>query len=171
MQLTPHTQLALRTLIYLASRGRAGAEPTLVKTDSIVRYLESGSEEALGIIEELSRLGLLCAEGPEEDYVRLKRPVEEINLGEVIRSFEGSLCLLGPQEPDEDPAGAALRRLEEVLGWGSRELESFLGQYTLDQLLPRARTAEEPVDSHADGPNQGGEPSQKKKGHLHVVGR
>lgn len=147
MRLTDETDFALRTLLYVAFRSRQEPEQGCVSGREIAEYLGVPEQSLEAVSSQLVDRGYLKVQDESNGGLRLARACDEINLGEVVRSFEGPLLLVEHHHEAENDETDALSRLWRTLDWAGRSLESFLGQYTLDQLLPRSgRAADKPGD-------------------------
>lgn len=83
MQLTRHTDYALRLLIYLAGAGGGRSQiATVAEAQDISRT------HLMKIANELSRAGFIAAVRGRGGGIALARPAEEINLGAVIDVME-----------------------------------------------------------------------------------
>ncbi|QJU57982.1 Rrf2 family transcriptional regulator [Sphingomonas sp. AP4-R1] len=130
--LSQHSRYALKALLHMASCEREGPEPIVsIATAANVprKFLEA-------IFVDLKRNGFVAStRGPRGGYV-LTRPPGEITFGEVIRSIEGPLALIGcasqkfyrPCRDCSDEAACALRR---VMMDAREQLVSVLDHRTL----------------------------------------
>jgi len=83
MQLTRHTDYALRLLIYLAEIGDGQSQiATVAEAQEISRT------HLMKIANELSRAGFIAAMRGRGGGIRLARPAEEINIGAVVDAME-----------------------------------------------------------------------------------
>ncbi len=130
MQLTRHTDYALRLLIYLAQiDGRRVQIATVAESQAISRT------HLMKIANELARAGFLDATRGRGGGIRLARNPAEINLGDVIRTME-------PPCPMVDCTSCRLVRrcsLPGVLDQASSAFRAVLEKYSLADILGDAR--------------------------------
>ncbi len=136
MQITRYTDYGIRVLVYCALRRGA-----LATTQEIAdRYAISGNH-LVKVVQELSRLGYVEAVRGKGGGLRLARPPDAINLGELVRALE-DMDLVECYE-----AGNACRitpacRLKGILGEALRAFIGVLSCYTLaDVVAAPAETA------------------------------
>ncbi len=89
MQLTRHTDYALRLLIYLAGNGGVR-----VQIADVAHVQAISRTHLMKIANKLARAGLIDAVRGRGGGIRLGREPEDINLGEVIRLMEPSCSLV-----------------------------------------------------------------------------
>lgn len=88
MRLALHTDFALRTLMFLAGRdGRASI-------GDVAEFFGISKDHLAKVAQRLAREGFIRSIRGIGGGLELARPADEINLGEVIERFEGSLHLL-----------------------------------------------------------------------------
>jgi Rrf2 family transcriptional regulator, nitric oxide-sensitive transcriptional repressor len=141
MQLTKHTDYALRVLIYLAHR--SGELSTIKEIADMYGISEN---HVMKIVNRLARLGYVDTLRGKGGGLRLARPAERINVGEVVRNTEETLyvveCLA-----DDYPGDCRLTptcRLKSVLQHAQAAFFEHLDRFTLKDLAPR-RTESAPV--------------------------
>lgn len=126
MQLTRHTDYALRLLIYLAGMGDQRAQIAAVaQTQAISRT------HLMKIANELARAGFIDATRGRGGGIKLARPATEINLGTVIRTME-------PPCPMVDCGSCRLVRrclLPGVLDQASSAFRAVLEKFTLADII------------------------------------
>lgn len=84
MKLLRLTDYALRVLIYVAERpGRRCSVPEIAATHRI------SAHHLVKIVHQLGRLGYLDTVRGRGGGVSLRRPPDQINLGALVRQFEG----------------------------------------------------------------------------------
>lgn len=130
MQLTTHTDYALRLLIYLAVRD--GEMPATVQA-AAARYGISAHHVAK-VAQTLVQLGYVNSHRGRGGGLSLAKPPEAINLGEVVRQTE-NLRLLECFGPDStcpiDPACT----LKQILGQAQAAFLAVLDGHTLAGLV------------------------------------
>lgn len=86
MRLKLHTDYALRVLIYLGvNRGRT------VSIAEIARTYAISENHLMKVVNSLSRAGLIATKRGRGGGLQLDRDPREINIGTVVRVFEGRL--------------------------------------------------------------------------------
>ena len=125
MQLTRHTDYALRLLIYLAGIGDQRSQiATVAEAQEISRT------HLMKIANELARAGFIAAVRGRGGGIRLARPASEINLGAVIDAME-------PPCPLVDCGSCKLVRrcsLPGVLDEADRAFRAVLASHTLADI-------------------------------------
>jgi len=129
MQITRYTDYGIRVLAYCALR-RGGLATTQEIAD---RHGISGNH-LVKVVQELSRLGYLDTVRGKGGGIRLARPPEAINLGDLVRHLE-DLELVECFE-----AGNACRitpacRLRGILGEALSAFIGVLSRYTLADVV------------------------------------
>ncbi len=143
MQLRPETEDGLHTLRFLALRGLNEMGLPLTPLADVATQLGIPEAQLLRISQPLAEQGyLLIAPGPPVG-MRLALEPTEIRLGDVIRIYEGPLRLLRSAAERAALQELSSCKLSEILVWAARELQGFLNQYTLQQILPAARARTE----------------------------
>ncbi len=88
MRLALHTDFALRTLMFLASRnGR-------VSIGEVAEFFDISKDHLAKVAQRLAREGFVRSIRGVGGGLELARPAEEITIGEVIERFEGSMHML-----------------------------------------------------------------------------
>lgn len=129
MQLTSHTDYALRLLIYLAI---ADDDMNATVQEAAARYRISANHVAK-VAQTLVQLGYINSRRGRGGGLSLARPAEAIHLGEVVRQTENLQLLecFGPHSTCPiDPAC----RLKQVLGHAQNAFLDVLDGYTLAEL-------------------------------------
>lgn len=130
MQLTRHTDYALRLLIYLA-----GIDDRRVQIAAVAESQAISRTHLMKIANELARAGFLDAARGRGGGIRLARNPAEINLGDVIRTME-------PPCPMVDCTSCRLIRgcsLPGVLDQASSAFRAVLEKYSLADIVGDAR--------------------------------
>ena len=132
MQLTRHTDYAIRLLIHLAGIGDGQSQIAAVaEAQGISRT------HLMKIANELSRAGFIAAARGRGGGIRLARRAEEINLGAVIEAME-------PRGPMVDCGACQLAKrcsLPGVLEEADGAFRNVLARYSLADICrkPTAR--------------------------------
>lgn len=127
MQLTRHTDYALRLLIYLASLGE-GHRALIAE---VAEAQEISRTHLMKIANVLAHAGFIDASRGRGGGIRLGRPADEINLGDVIRTTEKDAALI-------DCQGCRLVRsclLPGILREAGAAFNAVLARYSLADLL------------------------------------
>lgn len=130
MQLTTHTDYALRLLIYLAVRD--ATEPARVQ-EVAARYAIS-SHHVAKVAQTLVQLGYIHSYRGRGGGLLLAVPVETINIGTLVRQTE-NLRLLECFGPDSTCPIDPVCGLKHVLGVAQQAFLAVLDGYTLDRLI------------------------------------
>lgn len=127
MQLTRHTDYALRLLIHLAARPGG-----LVQVAEVAREHKISQTHLMKVANHLSHLGVVETVRGRGGGVRLARPAEEINLADVV-------CGTEPGTPLVQCAGCKLLKggchLPSIFGEGLAAFIDVLRKYSLAQLM------------------------------------
>lgn len=135
MQLTRHTDYALRLLMYLTDKGD---ERTSIADVAEAQMISR--THLMKIANELVHRGFLKASRGRGGGISLARAPEDINLGEVVRSTEPNCGLV-------DCTGCRLARrcnLPSIFDQAENAFHAVLDRYTLAQLV-RERRPQPPV--------------------------
>lgn len=97
MQLTRFSDLALRLLLYLASRPQA--ESTVVTARATAEIFNVPYTHLVKVVHRLSVLGLIVTTKGKGGGLRLSKPPDQIRLGEVVRQTEPSTPVINCIEP------------------------------------------------------------------------
>lgn len=126
MQLTRHTDYALRLLIYLAGIGDGRAQIAAVAEAQAI-----SRTHLMKIANELARAGFIDSVRGRGGGIRLARAPSEINLGEVVRTME-------PPCPMVDCTSCRLIRrcsLPGVLDQASTAFHGVLEKFSLGDII------------------------------------
>lgn len=146
MQLTRHTDYALRLLIHLAAH-----EDARLSIAEVAEAQGISRTHLMKIANLLARHDFLKAVRGRGGGIRLARPAEEINLAEVVRATERSCALI-------DCTGCqliALCKLPGVLNAAAEAFYAVLATRTLADLVVRRRAIQGGVSWGLEPP-QGG---------------
>ena len=127
MQLTRHTDYALRLLIHLACNGNQRTPVAVIARDQ-----QLSRTHLLKIANDLSNAGLLDAQRGRGGGVCLARPPEKIVLGEVIRITEPHCELV-------DCSGCRLRRDCTLPGVLDQAMAAFMAVFARHTLADAIR--------------------------------
>ncbi len=129
MQLTRHTDYALRTLIHVALMpdGRKMSVAEITETYELSR------SHVMKIVQKLGQHGFLKNSRGKGGGIELGRKPAEINIGQVVRMMESSLKVI-----DCDSPFCKLQPSCKLNGILAEALDAFLAvldQYTLADLI------------------------------------
>jgi Rrf2 family transcriptional regulator, nitric oxide-sensitive transcriptional repressor len=137
MQLTRHTDYALRLLIHLAQAGKGR-----VQIADAARKLAVSATHLTKIAGHLARLGFVEAVRGRGGGVRLARPPAKIGLADVFCATEPGTALV-------QCAGCTLLtdgcRLPGIFGESFAAFRDVLARYTLADLVEQSRRGQSPV--------------------------
>ena len=140
MQLTRYTDYALRVLIYLAHKGE------LATIGEISEAYKVSENHLMKIVHGLAKQGYITTLRGKGGGMKLARPADEINLGEVVRSTEETLHVVECLAEGYDGACrlTAHCRLKGVLKDAHDAFFRHLDQYSVADLVGK-RAAFAPV--------------------------
>jgi Rrf2 family nitric oxide-sensitive transcriptional repressor len=127
MQLTRHTDYALRLLIHLA-----GKHGELVHIAEVARVHGISQAHLMKVANNLSHLGLVETVRGRGGGVRLARPAKEINLADIVCGTEPGTSLVQCGSCELSRSGCSL---PSIFGEGFAAFVDVLKQYSLAQLL------------------------------------
>ena len=130
MQLTTHTDYALRLLIYLAVRDES--MPATVR--SAAAHYGISDHHLAKVAQTLVKLGYLVGHRGRAGGLELARAEEAINVGRLVREVE-NLHLLECFEPNSSCPITPVCRLRTLLGEAQRAFLDVLDGHTLTTLI------------------------------------
>ena len=129
MKLTRYTDYALRVLMHLAARPER-----LSSISEIARTYRISQNHLMKVVHDLRKAGYVDAVRGRTGGIRLARPAEEINVGEVVRHTEEGFDLVDCGSCIIAPACT----LTGVLGQALGAFMQTLDRYSLaDLVVPR----------------------------------
>ena len=130
MRLSLHTDYALRTLLFLATKaGRASA------TD-MAEFYQISRDHLAKVVQSLVRLGYVRSVRGMGGGVELRRTPDEITVGQVILDFEGNMNLLECVASDGVCVIQPGCRLRTVLATAEKIQLDYLQTVRLSSLIP-----------------------------------
>jgi len=137
MQLTRHTDYALRLLIHLA-----GNPGELVQIADIARHHGISQTHLMKVANRLAHLGMVETVRGRGGGVRLAHPAEEINLADIV-------CGTEPGTPLVQCGGCMLLKggchLPSIFGEGLSAFLDVLRKYSLAQLMKQGYSQRAPA--------------------------
>ena len=136
MQLTLHTDYALRVLIYLTIQ----PEKT-VTIDEITDYYEISRNHLVKVVHNLSSKGFISTSRGKHGGMQLSRPPEDISIGDVVRQIEANFDIVECFNNDNMKCRVLpICNLKSVLQTANDQFLSYLDQYSLaDAVKPNAQ--------------------------------
>ncbi|QEM83622.1 Rrf2 family transcriptional regulator [Halomonas binhaiensis] len=136
MHLTRFTDYSLRVLMYLAD---AGDERTTIA--EIAARFSVSRNHLMKVVQELSRLGYVCAIRGKHGGLSLKRAPESIRLGALIQDTEHSLALVECSVDEDNCHLSPACRFNSIASEALQAFLKSLDNYTLaDLMVPDCRT-------------------------------
>jgi len=96
LQLTKHTDYAVRVLIYLNTQVDQTA---LSKANEIAELFDISFNHLTKVIHHLGKAGFIQTIRGKSGGIKLAKPAEQINLGDIIEVMETNLSPVNCQEP------------------------------------------------------------------------
>lgn len=129
MQLTQFTDYALRTLIYIATKGEVCTITEISESYQISRH------HLVKVVHKLGQLGYLNTIRGKSGGIELNRPPQQINLGTLIQKTEPNFRLV---ECIDNPQGTCciipVCQLKKILEQAKKEFLAYLSQYTVADI-------------------------------------
>jgi len=135
MQLTQHTDYALRVLVYLALHPEVR-----VTTRDIAQAYGVSQNHLVKVIQTLVGLDLVDARPGRGGGLLLKRDPETINLGEAVAALEPHFHLVECFSPEGRCPIRPACRLKSLLAEAQHAFLDTLGRYHLDDVLTNPST-------------------------------
>jgi Rrf2 family nitric oxide-sensitive transcriptional repressor len=133
MQLTLHTDYALRVLIYLSTQ-----PDKTVTIDEITDFYEISRNHLVKVVHNLSSKGFINTSRGKHGGMQLSRPPESISIGDVVRQVEANFDIVECFNPDAKKCRVLpICNLKSVLQQANENFLAYLDQYSLaDAVLP-----------------------------------
>jgi Rrf2 family transcriptional regulator, nitric oxide-sensitive transcriptional repressor len=130
MQLTQFTDYALRTLIYIATKGDVCTITEIAESYQISRH------HLVKVVHKLGQLGYLNTIRGKSGGLELNKSPKQINIGELIQKIEPNFRLV---ECIDNPNGTCciipVCKLKIILEQAKKEFLENLQQYSLADLV------------------------------------
>jgi Rrf2 family nitric oxide-sensitive transcriptional repressor len=129
MHITRHTDFALRALIYLAAR----PEGELVQIRQICELFDVSINHLSKIVNELAKSGYVESQRGRSGGIRLGKPPQDINVGDLVRLMEPTLTPINCNEPRCILLSHC--RFKSVLNEACNAFIETIDKYTLADLI------------------------------------
>jgi len=127
MQLTLHTDYALRVLIYLSLH-----PDNKVTIDELADYYQVSRNHLVKVVHHLSSTGFISTTRGKNGGMKLARSPKEIGIGDVVRHMEAHFDIVECFNPSNKICQVApICNLKAVLQKAGDNFLSFLDQYSL----------------------------------------
>jgi Rrf2 family nitric oxide-sensitive transcriptional repressor len=127
MQLTLHTDYALRVLIYLSTH----PEKTIT-IDEITDFYEISRNHLVKVVHNLSSKGFINTSRGKHGGMQLSRPPENISIGDVVRQIEVNFDIVECFNPATKKCRVLpICNLKSVLQQANERFLTYLDQYSL----------------------------------------
>ena len=144
MQLTLYTDYSLRVLIYLGAHS-----DKLVTITEIADSYGISRNHLVKVVHNLSGLGFIHSVRGKGGGLRLSRPPEKINLGDVVRHTEGGFDIVECLNTTTNTC--PITRICGLKGVVSKALDAFIGvleNYTLADVTANKRQLTKVLQFH-----------------------
>jgi len=148
MQLTAHTDYALRVLMYLTVHSQQ-----LVTINELAEFFHVSKNHLVKVVHHLGTKGFVRTVRGKGGGICLARPAQQINVGHVVREIEGHFQIAECFNPKKQGL-CAIHAQCGLAGLFNNAVEHFLQVLdgaVLADLLPAGRLAENSV-SNANTP-------------------
>lgn len=133
MHLTQWTDYTLRVLMYCAA-SQTRSQPVTIS--EIAESYGISRSHLTKIVQELSARGLLETTRGRGGGMRLSKPAQDINLGDVVRATETDFNLVECFDPEQNQCRLSQHcRLKSVLGQAMQSYFNVLDGVTLADLV------------------------------------
>ncbi len=133
LKLALQTDYALRTLMFLATRG------TRARIDDVAALFGISRAHVAKVVNQLARQGYVRSIRGVGGGIELSRPPAEICVGDVIAAFEGPMHLLDCVGMDDVCVIEKFCKLKGVLAEAERIQQEYLRSVTLADVIPTKR--------------------------------
>jgi len=139
MQLTLHTDYALRVLIYLAQK-----KDGLSTISEIANFYDISRNHLVKVVHHLSTENFIQTTRGKNGGMRLARAPEVISVGEVVRRMEPNFDIVECFSSNNQPCTVvSVCSLKGVLYQASNEFLSVLDKYTVADATQQNEKAEQ----------------------------
>ena len=144
MQLTRHTDYALRVLIFLALQRKQ----ELVTMAEIEQHFDIPRNHLIKIVQRLGRLGYAQTVRGKGGGLRLGKAITAIRIGDVVEDMESTLELIDCHKPVCPINGDC--RLKHMLNEARSAFINVLNQYTLADVVRNPQILETALNWPSD---------------------
>lgn len=130
MQITRYTDYSLRVLIYLAIN-----QDQLTTISDIANSYGISKNHLMKIVQQLNLQGYLLATRGKNGGIKLNRPAEKINIGQLVREIEGENKLVECFGSDNQCVITPSCQLKNIFAEAQDNFFKTLDAYTLSDLL------------------------------------
>lgn len=130
MQITRYTDYSLRVLIYLAIN-----QDQLTTISDIANSYGISKNHLMKIVQQLNLQGYLLATRGKNGGIKLNRPAEKINIGQLVREIEGKNKLVECFGSDNQCVITPSCQLKNIFAEAQDNFFKTLDAYTLSDLL------------------------------------
>ncbi len=130
MNITRFTDYSLRVLIYVAIN-----EKELATIKSIAEQYEISKNHLMKVVQELSAQGYLQAIRGKNGGIRLGKPADSINVGELVKRFEADSTLVECFGSNNQCVITPACQLKTMFAEAMEAFFDSLSQYTLADLV------------------------------------
>lgn len=136
MRLSLQTDYAIRTLMFLASRPGRHTIP------DVAQFYQISEPHVAKVVNQLARLGFVRSIRGVGGGIEIGRPADRITIGEIIRSFEGTMHLIDCVGMENFCVIQPACKLRGVLKEAERRQMDYLDNVTLSEVLPSPQVVE-----------------------------
>lgn len=137
MRVTRYTDYSLRMLIYLAVQGERRST-----IGEISDAYGISKNHLMKVAQQLAADGFVDSARGVNGGVKLARPAEDINIGEVVRLMEPDLGLVECMRADNECVITPACRLRSVLHRAKSQFIDCLDQVSLSEVVPESKAPE-----------------------------
>lgn len=131
MQLTLHTDYALRVLIYLS--GQPGKTVTI---DEVTDFYNISRNHLVKVVHNLSSKGFIHTSRGKHGGMQLARAPEDISIGDVVRQIEASFNIVECFNSENNACRVTpVCKLKFVLQQANESFLNYLDQYSLADAI------------------------------------
>lgn len=130
MHITRYTDYSLRVLIYLAIN-----QNQLTTISDIANSYGISKNHLMKIVQQLNQQGYLLATRGKNGGIKLNRPAEEINIGQLVREIEDKNKLVECFGADNQCVITPSCQLKNIFAEAQENFFSTLDAYTLNDLV------------------------------------
>ncbi|MEJ6077113.1 Rrf2 family transcriptional regulator [Vibrio sp. 1-Bac 57] len=130
MHITRYTDYSLRVLIYLAIH-----QEQLATISVIANSYGISKNHLMKIVQQLNQQGYLLATRGKNGGIKLNRPAEQINIGQLVREIEDKNKLVECFGTDNQCVITPSCQLKNIFAEAQENFFSTLDAYTLSDLV------------------------------------